>query len=327
MFGLIVVSIFIVFFILMIVVKDQKVLLKIAKGFLIIVLGGLAVMGVLAIFTGIYEALGGECSLKQLLIQVGTGLLFIIFGGVPLYVFFVAREVSLRRFERRKKQYPDAPWMWVNQWSKKRILYASKGPTVLVWFVLLGMVSGLTFVSYMNREAILSKIKSHDLELIVFSIILFLILLAGFSYAISLLRGHFKFGNSFFEMSTHPGIIGGELAGTIQTTMKNIPEKGFDLVLQCGYIDLTSQAGKRIGNTDRTVNIWEAKKTVRLEELTMGPQGVSIPVSFSIPPDAQESDAWSSKRIVWTLSAFSSLEGVSYFSSFDVPVFKTKPMP
>ena len=327
MFGIIVVLIFLLFFILITVVKDQKALLRIAQGFLILILGGLAVMGILAIFTGSYEALSGACSLKQLLIQVGAGLLFIVCGGVPLYVFFISREVSRKRFERRKKQYPDAPWMWVKHWSKKRIVYVSKGPTAFVWFVLLGMVAGLAFVSYMNREVILSKIKSHDLELILFFLILSLIFLVGFSYAISLLRGHFKFGNSLFEMSTYPGILGGELAGTIHTNMKNVPKKGFDLELRCGYIDVTSQAGKRLRNTDRTVNVWEAKRKVRLEEVTLGPQGVAIPVSFSLPPDAQESDAWSpDKRIVWTLSASSSLEGVSYFSSFDVPVFKTRAM-
>jgi hypothetical protein len=134
-----------------------------------------------------------------------------------------------------------------------------------------------------------------------------------------------KSGKSIFEMTTYPGIIGGELAGRVQTHMKNIPGKGFDLELQCRLIDLTSQSGSQLRNIDTTVSIWEGNKKVRLEEVSLGPEGVSFPVSFSIPADALESDAWSwDKRVVWTLSAFSSLGGAEYLSQFIVPVFKTR---
>lgn len=326
MFGFIVFFIFILFFILIIVVKDKAVLLKIVKAFIVTIFGGFVVMGMLAILTGISETLNGNSGLNQLFFQVGTGILFIAAGSVPLYVFFISREVSLRKFEKRKKQYPDTPWMWVEHWSNKRIVYLSKGPTALVWVVLTGLTTGLAFVSYVNREVILSKIKNHDLEAIAFFVILALILIPCFCYGVSLLRGHLKFGNSIFEMSTYPGVVGGELTGRILTTIRKMPEKGVDLGLRCGYRDLTSQAGKRLRNTDITKTLWETTRKARFENLSMGHQGVTIPVSFSIPANAQESDAWSpDKRIIWTLSAASTVGGVKYFSSFDVPIFIIKP--
>jgi hypothetical protein len=187
------------------------------------------------------------------------------------------------------------------------------------------MTAGLAAVSYVNREKILSKVEESAIEVITFYSIFCFILLAGFYALVSLLRGYLKSGKSTFEMTTYPGTIGGELAGRIQTQMKDIPEKGFDLELQCGLIDLTSQSGRRYGKTDSAVSIWEAQKKVRLEEVSLGPEGVSIPVSFSIPAEVQESDAWSwDKRIVWTLSAFSSLGGAQYLSQFDVPIFKPR---
>jgi hypothetical protein len=325
MFGYTVVFIFILFFVLIMVVKDEKLRLKIVKSFLILVLGGLFIAGCGSIVTGMIETFQGEMDGAQFLLQIIIGFLFMAVGGIPLYLYFISREVAIRRLGRRKKKYPDAPWMWVDQWSTKSIVYSAKGPISFGWFVLLVMTAGLAAVSYVNREKILSKVEESASEVITFYSIFCFILLAGFYALVSLLRGYLKSGKSTFEMTTYPGSIGGELAGRIQTQMKDIPEKGFDLELQCGLIDLTSQSGRRYGKTDSAVSIWEAQKKVRLEEVSLGPEGVSIPVSFSIPAEVQESDAWSwDKRIVWTLSAFSSLGGAQYLSQFDVPIFKPR---
>ncbi|MBN2033567.1 MAG: hypothetical protein JW836_09840 [Deltaproteobacteria bacterium] len=291
---------------------------------MIIVLGGFTVLGCTAIFTGIYEAFGDEVSLSRLFIQLAGGLLFVGIGVVPIYVFFVSRKISLRSFEKRKKRHPDAPWMWVEQWSKKSLVYSGKGPVVFVWFVLSGIIAALVFVLYMNRVVILSKMETHELEFIIFFIVLSLILIVAFCGAVSMSRGHVKYGSSVFEMITYPGVIGGELAGTIQTNLRDIPKNGFRLELRCGYRDLKAKTGNRLRKTEMISTLWESEKKVGFEEATIGPQGVSFPISFSIPDDAKESDAWSwDKRIVWTLSASSSLGGTSYFSRFDVPVFRT----
>jgi hypothetical protein len=107
--GLLVFLIFILFFVLMIVIKDKTFRSKIIKVLLAIVLGGLVFAGILVLFTGIRLALHGEFGTGQLLIQIGTGLLFITGGGIPLYVFFIAKQRSAKRLERRKKEYPYAP--------------------------------------------------------------------------------------------------------------------------------------------------------------------------------------------------------------------------
>jgi len=315
--------ILILFFALIIVVKDQKALLKIAQASLIVFCGGSLVLGCLAVFTGSYEAVGNGLSPGQFFIQTAVGLLCIAFGGVPLYVFFISKAVSVKRFEWRKKRYPGAPWKWVEQWAKRSVVYESNGPVGFVWFVLLTMITGFTFVIYVNKDGIVSKFQDRDVEYIAFFIVLSFILIPVFFYAASLLREHFKSGgNSIFEMSTYPGIVGGELKGTIRTPLKKIPKDGFRLALRCGLGKLTSQSGP---NANRTVTLWEAEKNIGSDEATRGPRGVSFPVSFSIPADAQESDAWSpDKRITWTLTAFSSLEGASYYSRFDVPVFKAR---
>jgi hypothetical protein len=317
---------FIIFLGLIIFVKNEKLRLKVVKGFLILVLGGLVIAGGGSIFVGMLETFQGKMDEAQALLQIIMGLLFMAVGGIPLYLYFISREVDIRRLERRKKKYPDAPWMWVDHWSTKSIVYSGKGPISFGWVVLLVMTASLGAVSYVNRGKILSKLEGSGFEVIAFYSVFCLILLVGFYTVISLLRGYLKFGKSIFEMTTYPGIIGDKLVGRIQTHMREIPEKGFDLELQCGLIDLTSQVGRQLRNTEMTKSIWEANKNVRLQEVSLGPAGVSIPVSFSIPAGVPESDAWSSdKRIKWTLSAFSSVKGAQYLSQFDVPVFNARP--
>ncbi|OGP61358.1 MAG: hypothetical protein A2V65_03820 [Deltaproteobacteria bacterium RBG_13_49_15] len=325
MFGFIVVFIFILFFVLMIVVKDKNRLLKIIKVFLIFILGGLVIAGGGSIVSGMLETFQGKMDAAQALLQIIMGFLFIAVGGIPLYLYFISRAVDIRKLERRKKKYPDAPWMWVDHWSTKSIAYSGKGPISFGWFVLLVMTASLGAVSYVNRGKILSKLEGSGFEVIAFYSVFCLILLVGFYTLISLLRGYLKFGKSIFEMSTYPGIIGDKLVGRIQTHMREIPEKGFDLELECGLIDLTSQAGRQLRNPEMTKRIWDANKNVRLQEVSLGPAGVSIPVSFSISAGVPESDAWSpDKRIKWTLSAFASVKGAQYLSQFDVPVFNTR---
>jgi len=140
--------------------------------------------------------------------------------------------------------------------------------------------------------------------------------------AVSWTRGQLKYGKSIFEMSTYPGIVGGELAGTIYTRMKDIPKDGFKVQLVC---ELTEHSSGRSSNTS-TVSLWTAERKVLMQELKMGPEGVSIPVSFSIPPGAEETDLWWSshgRRINWMLLAFSGRKGTQYLSQFNVPIFRT----
>jgi hypothetical protein len=168
MLGFIVVFIFILFFVLIMAVKDEKLRLKIVKVFLTLVLGGLFVAGCGSIFTGTIEILQGEMNAAQFLLQMIIGFLFMAAGGIPLYLYFISREVVIRRLGRRKKKYPDVPWMWVDQWSTKRIVYSGKGLIRFSWFVLLVMTAGLAAVSYVNRAKILSKVEESALEVIAF---------------------------------------------------------------------------------------------------------------------------------------------------------------
>lgn len=316
-------------FVFLIVVRKKKTasLEKITKVYSIIPLGILAYMGGLLIFAGIREVLHGEIGIKQLIV-IGVGLALIAGGGVPFYIFFIAGKRAEIKLKNRKKEYPDAPWMWGDKWPSRRIVYSGTGRLILLWLVFSVVFGGFVFIPYMNREIILAKMQGASrFEVIVFSSIIFFIFAIVLLMAVSYTRGQLKFGKSIFEMSTYPGVIGGEFAGTIHTQMRGIPKDGFTLELQCELTEIVMPDGRHTRDP-YPMSVWKAKKKVPFGELNMGPQGVSVLVSFSIPADAQESDEWSSdKRIDWMLSAFSSFEGRQYLSQFIVPIFKPRSKP
>jgi hypothetical protein len=313
------------FFILILTVKNEKILATAVRLFLLVLLGSLSILGGMAIITGIWESFSGSIGSEQLAIQIGAGTLFLFAGGVPLYIFFIRGPNLKLHHEHCKTQYPDSPWLWDKRYFNSQIVYHSGVHVSFTWMVLSGLTMGFAFVSYVNREVILANLHNDDFETIAFFVVLTIILAPCFYAGVQLLRGQRGFGNSSFEMSTHPGIIGGELAGKIHTSIRDLPEQDFELELRCGYLDLRPRAGQRVKKSHMVVTLWSASKTLSPRQLVMGNRGLAIPVSFAIPAETKESDIWSvDKNILWTLTAASSVAGKPYFSSFEVPVFRTR---
>ena len=325
MFGFIVFGIFAAFFVLILVVKDKATLAKLMTGFLVFFLGGLALAGISAMFTGILEATRGFMDARQLAVQLGAGLLLAATGAVPLYLFFVHGEVATRRLERRKARHPDAPWMWVSEWSRGSIRYSARGPVTFMWVVLLALAGGLSFVWYMNRSIILAELRESPVGVVAFYMVFASLLFLGFVAAVRLLRGYLAFGGSTFEVSGARGVVGGELAGVIHTGIRDVPEPGFEIRLRCTRRGAGTRGRTGIG--DDGARLWQADAKVPPEQARVNSGRVRIPVRFEIPADAPESDAWSpDTRIEWTLSAASSAGGRAYYSEFVVPVFRAAPM-
>jgi len=323
MFGAVAVGVFVLFFILIVTVKNETALKWITRAFLATVLGALTLAGTGAILTGVVEGLGGRMDLQQVLVQVGGGLVLAAAGAVPFYVYFFVGKAWAFQFEARRAKYPDAPWMWLARWSRRRLNYSARGPIGFMWFVLLVLACGLAFVTYMNRAMVGARLEESPLEVIGFFVLFGGILFLGFMAAVRMLRGYMKWGDSAFEMTGPCGTVGGELAGTISTGMREIPERGFELSLECVRRDLSAPRRGRSGRDE--ARLFGAHKQVPAQQVVPGSRGAEIPVTFAIPADAMESDGWSPlERIEWTLRASASLGARAYYSEFLVPVFKPR---
>jgi hypothetical protein len=320
-FGFIGFSVIVVFFVIILFVRNARVLSVAADVFMGLVLGGLTLAGVGAFVTGLLEFYEGSRDVYQIGLQLGMGAAVGAVAGTFFYVYFVVRVVEGRLFEARKRRHPDAPWMWMAEWERGTLVYSGRGPVGLLWTVLAVISVGLAAISYLNRAKIQSRFQESPIEVVILYAFFILLLVIGWLTAISLLRGYLKFGNSTLELPPGYGPVGGELVGTIQTRMRDIPAGGFELALECVQWDLASRGR----NKNRESRLWAAKRHVPVQQVSVQAGGVRIPVAIGIPADARESDRWSAaEHIDWKLTATATIGGAMYFSEFVVPVFKPR---
>jgi len=130
-----------------------------------------------------------------------------------------------------------------------------------------------------------------------------------------------KFGQSVLLMASVPGVIGGRLAGVIQTSAKIRPEGGFHLHLRC-IRRVTTGSGKQQSTVEKT--LWEEEQLVTHELLEDQAEISAIPVEFPIPFACHPSDGRNSNdQTLWRLTARAAVPGIDYAATFEVPVFKT----
>jgi hypothetical protein len=136
----------------------------------------------------------------------------------------------------------------------------------------------------------------------------------------------FEFGNTYFEMSSVPGVIGRELKGSIQARFPHSPDHGIHLRLSCVH-RVTTNSGDSQSTTTETI-LWRDEADLSSGQLFAGPTGTSIPVDFRIPLDAQPTEKRNVRdEFVWILEALADVPGVNYHDIFEVPVFRTQQTP
>jgi hypothetical protein len=130
-----------------------------------------------------------------------------------------------------------------------------------------------------------------------------------------------KFGQSVFHMASVPGVLGGRLAGVVQTSAKVRPEDGFRLLLRC-VRHLTTGSGNQRHTSERI--LWESQRIAPRELLEDQADQSAIPVVFTIPFACPPSDQRNpDDQTFWRLTATAKMPGIDYSATFEVPVFKT----
>jgi hypothetical protein len=134
-----------------------------------------------------------------------------------------------------------------------------------------------------------------------------------------------EFGNSYFEMSSVPGVVGRELKGQIQARFPHSPDHGIHLRLSC-VNRVTTGSGDSQSTSENIV--WRDEADLASAQLCPGPTGTTIPVAFRIPVDAQPTEKRNARdEFVWLLEALADVPGVDYHDIFEVPVFRTQQTP
>jgi hypothetical protein len=131
-------------------------------------------------------------------------------------------------------------------------------------------------------------------------------------------------GASTFEMTSIPGVVGGELAGVVHVPRQLRAGDGVRLILNCQVIPWTTSGGK---SHCSPYTAWEDDCEVSPEAML----GDAVPLHFAIPatalPTTKREDIPNGWRAVrWTLEALVE-PGSRWRGLYEVPVFRTNDSP
>lgn len=236
---------------------------------------------------------------------VGLGLMsLVIFGGNVL-----------KKQQRAQAEHPAEPWLWREDWAKGRIKGSTRSGMIGAWIfaVLWNLVSAPVLV-FLPQQAAKKPIAYVAL---IFPIAGAFLLIR----AIRLTLAFVEFGTTWFEMASVPGVIGGELRGTIQARFPHSPDHGVQLRLTC-VNRVTTGSGDSQNTSERIM--WRGESSLSAGQLCPCPNGTAIPVYFQIPRDAEPTETRTSRAVIlWQLEALADVPGVDYHDVFEVPVFRT----
>jgi hypothetical protein len=215
-------------------------------------------------------------------------------------------------------QNREQPWVRRPDWAAGRIEYSSKGSMVGVWLMALLVLLMSSPLLYRLREEILEKENYPALAGLVFPVLGIGLLI----HAIRLTIRWLRFGKSVLELSNVPGVIGGLVAGTIQTSLPRELVGGTRMSLRSINRSVRRRHRKRDVNEKI---VWEEHLRISREQLSIGSMGATLPFSFHVPFECQETtDEDSDNRILWILTVTASVPGVDYQAEFELPVFRTE---
>ncbi len=215
---------------------------------------------------------------------------------------------------------PQSPWLWRKDWAASRAESKNRNSAFGLWAAAI-FVNGIVFTLAFTTLPQLWPTSDPK----IFLVLAFCtagVILAGVAIRASIRRQ--RFGQTYFEFAAVPISPGRTLKGTIHLRFDTNARHGIDLSLSCVRQVITGEGKNR--STLESV-LWQADQNVAQASLGHGPMGDAvIPVEFSIPSDAYESNHDDlNDQVLWLLHAQADVPGVNYSDDFEVPVFRLTP--
>jgi hypothetical protein len=249
------------------------------------------------------------------------GVFFALIGGGIIFAGIYGTR-KLKEQVAAEVNNPRSPWLWRKDWAASRAESKNRNRAFGLWAAAIfanGIVFTLAFTSLPQLW------RTSDPK--IFLVLAFCavgVILAGAALRASIRRE--RFGQTYFEFASLPFSPGRTLKGSIHLRFNTEARHGIDLSLSCVRQVITG-AGKNRSTFESV--LWQADKNVPRELLLPGPMGdAAIPVEFSIPSDAYESNHDDpNDQVLWLLHAQADVPGVNFSDDFEVPVFRLTPSP
>lgn len=272
--------------------------------------------GVMAIVSAISQIVSGTGA-PSVWLLILFGLVFCAIG-FGLIFGTVAGGRILERKQRLTAEHPSEPWLWREDWARGRVQSKTRSGMIGGWiFAVLWNAVSAPILVFLPEQAAKEPVAYIGFVFPLVGIVLLV-------RAIRMTLAYTEFGKTWFEMSAVPGVIGGELKGTILTRFPHGAEHGVQLRLTCVLRTVSGSGNSR--SVSESIK-WRSETRLDATQLYPSVMGVSIPVSFKIPRDALATNTNPSGQIFWQLEALADVPGVDYHDVFEVPVFRTSQTP
>jgi hypothetical protein len=286
-----------------------------AKIFISIFVGIFCLIGFWLVREGVVGLLNGGSTYP--LVTLFSGLAF-AGSGVAVYMITNAGAKAQARESALCAAHPEEPWLWREDWANGRVKNSERGTALFLWgFGVLWNLITAPMIYFMKDEFL----KEGNFG----AFIALLFPLAGIgviAFAVRKTIQARKFGDCSFLMTRVPGVLGGDVGGTILVPRGMSTGEQIVARLSCVHIE-RRRSGKNT-STDETV-LWQSEDaTLSLAPMLDGSvQGASV--RFNIPYDASPTGQIdNSNWIKWRLAANASVPGVDFVAGFELPVFKTR---
>jgi hypothetical protein len=241
------------------------------------------------------------------------------FGGFGLGVAALM-SVGFRdqaRTTALQAAHPDTPWKWRDDWATGRIPSMEKSAVWFFWgFAILWNLISTPMLIFLPKE-IIEKENYAALLALLFPLV-------GIGLIVVAVRKTIqrrKFGDCVFLMERVPGVLGGEVTGTILLPRGLPTAETLTVRLSCIHRQ-RRRSGKDTSTSEDT--IWQTEQSVvRLSPTgEAGVQGAAV--SLRVPYDASPTGEMNEDNsIYWKLEADAAVPGVDFATGFEIPVFKT----
>jgi hypothetical protein len=273
---------------------------------------------------GVFAALKGVAKSAPWSDIAGPAITGGIFTVVGFALLLFARHVFIsgRKKAQLQQQHPAKPWMWREDWASGRIEDSSRNATVGLWgFAILWSAVAFPIAGVFFRQEGFPPRQAAMWLILLFPLVGLLLIWAAIRQTLA----RMKFGTSHLQLVTQPGVIGRQFRATLETNLKEVPADGMEVIIS-NIRRVTTGSGKSSSTSENV--IWQETTTLSASRLSLGMNGVTVPLSFNIPLDAEPCDDSNSRNcVLWRVEVSAQLPGIDYSQNFEVPVFTTEATP
>jgi len=271
--------------------------------------------GAMAVWAGLHTLMRDGAT-SEAIIPLSVGAVFLAVSiAITAAVIAGLRTAAANAVLRDRN--PDKPWLWRKEWSDGVILSHDAVQSVgLAFFAIVWNA-----ITMPSAYLVLMRTDLHKDRAVLF-VLLFPIIgvfILGIA-AYQLIRAK-KYGQSRLMLSHIPVSLGTTCRGEIVTRVKERPENGFDVKLQCVRRTIT-RSGKSSSTTE--TELWRDEQRVASAAAIPTFEGLRLPFAFDVPGDTEPADERvPGNQVLWRLSVGAETPGIDYATQFEIPVFRT----